>query len=118
MEPSYKRLSVAFVGPLSDSVFSNLMDTYPSLAGLSQEVKEKVKKLINCVPRELKHINDYFFLQSSPEASLPAFQADQSKYFQDVALKQYYNLSDSPKRQFYRSVEDTFLGIVFRINFE
>ncbi|CAG8474931.1 9704_t:CDS:1 [Paraglomus occultum] len=46
---------IVFVGPLSEDVFSKLLELHPLLGKLT--IAPKVKQITNCIPRELMHLH-------------------------------------------------------------
>ncbi|KAK3842240.1 MAG: hypothetical protein J3R72DRAFT_139903 [Linnemannia gamsii] len=118
LDPSYRDLSVVFVGPLSRKVFSNLLDTYPRLQ--TPEIKSKVTEITNCVPRELVNLSDAVKDLPDPISldSLQKWTKDRADDFLAVALKYYKDLDPLYKQRFYIALVHTFLGSISPVNFE
>ena len=49
---------IEFVGPLPENIFDSLLRLHPFLGRTA--IAPKVKKIVNCVPRELMNLGNYF----------------------------------------------------------
>ncbi|KAF9351124.1 hypothetical protein BGX26_010794 [Mortierella sp. AD094] len=118
LEENYRPASVIFVGPLSEDIFSKLLERYPRLNG--EDVKEQVRKVTNCVPRELVRLAKFTEDKSDPIASkvLEIFTIRRANEFKEIA-KGYYNKLDVESRlNFYNALLKTFLGNTSTADFD
>ncbi|KAI7822366.1 hypothetical protein BC939DRAFT_182693 [Gamsiella multidivaricata] len=81
MDDSYRPTSVLFVGPLSDTVFPKLLDTYPRLN--LPDIKDEVKAITNCVPRELMRLSAFlkYFQDPISTGDLQKFTKVDQRFF-------------------------------------
>ncbi|KAF9179861.1 hypothetical protein BGZ50_006605, partial [Haplosporangium sp. Z 11] len=100
------------------TVFLKLLDTYPRLN--LPDIKDEVKKITNCVPRELvylsaevKHLPDPISL-----SDLQEWTESRTEDFLSIAEKYYNGRSQFSKSRFYSALLQTFLRSTSSINFE
>ncbi|KAF9185057.1 hypothetical protein BGZ50_003295 [Haplosporangium sp. Z 11] len=104
LEESYRVESVVFVGPLSETVFLKLLDTYPRLN--LPDIKDEVKAITNCVPRELVHLSSA--VEHFPDPiSVNDFQKwmkRRTKDFLSIAKMYYESRNPFMKNDFYKTL--------------
>ena len=110
LEESYRKNYVVFVGPLSETVFLKLLNTYPRLSTLA--IKEKVIEITNCVPRELIYLATFTKNLPDPISAddLQNWMKYRTKYYLSIAEIYYEGRSPFRKEKFYRALLHTFLG--------
>ena len=118
LEESYRKNYVVFVGPLSETVFLKLLNTYPRLSTLA--IKEKVIKITNCVPRELVYLST--FVNDLPDPisvdDLQDWMEGRTNELLPIA-ETYFKSHDSySKEKFCTALLHTFLGCTSTFDFE
>jgi hypothetical protein len=109
LDECYMIFSVVFVGPLSRTVFSKLLDTYPRLA--APAIREEVIAITNCVPRELVNLSAK--VEDLPEPisvdDLQEWTESRTKYYLSIAKTYYASRTQFRKNDFYKALLQTFL---------
>ncbi|KAG9061870.1 hypothetical protein KI688_007021 [Linnemannia hyalina] len=118
LEMSYRFTSVVFVGPLSRHVFSKLLDTHRRLA--APAIRDEVTAITNCVARELVYLSAAVKDRPEPISldDLHKWTKDRTKDFLAIVTVYYKSLDAYSKEQFYKALQQTFLGSTSTIDFE
>ncbi|KAF9294962.1 hypothetical protein BGZ74_011026 [Mortierella antarctica] len=118
LEPSYRSKSLVFVGPLSTTVFSNLLDTYPHL--VQSDIKAKVTQITNCVPRELVNLAESVKDVSGPVSKdhLEQWTEHRAQYFSTIAREYCRHLDLAAKDRFHNALLHMFIGATCMLGFE
>ncbi|KAF9343328.1 hypothetical protein BGX34_006921, partial [Mortierella sp. NVP85] len=118
LHDSYRWTSVVYVGPLSENVFSRLLDTYHHLA--SPTIRKEVTAITNRVPRELVNMSTAIKDHSDLAAVdfLQKFTNDRTNDFLQIAVEYYKSRSPLFKEHFYKALLHMFLGSTSTVNFD
>ncbi|RUP45519.1 hypothetical protein BC936DRAFT_148062 [Jimgerdemannia flammicorona] len=126
MENAQMLFWVIFVGPLSDNVFDKLLDMHSLLKMAS--IKEEIKKVTNCVPRELIYLDAYFrhYPPNDPiftnvnvfKDIVSDFLKNRTDQLLGIAQTYYDNLEDNEKIRYRRALASMFLPSSTGVEFE
>ncbi|KAG0351443.1 hypothetical protein BG005_009051 [Podila minutissima] len=118
LEPSYRSKSLVFVGPLSTTVFSSLLDTYPHL--VQSDIKAEVTQITNCVPRELVNLAESVKDVSGPVSKdhLEQWTEHRAQYFSTIAREYCRRLDPAAKDRFHNALLHMFIGATCMLGFE
>ncbi|KAG0378734.1 hypothetical protein BGX24_002966 [Mortierella sp. AD032] len=114
LHSSFLPTSVVYVGPLSENVFSKLLDTYPTLA--APAIQKQVTEITGRVPRELMHLSDT--VDPITSDNLQEWAESRIKYFLHIAREYHQSRSELGKQVFYRALLTTFLGGKNAVDYE
>ena len=114
MPPSYLPTSVVCVGPLSENVFSKLLDTYPHLA--APAIQNQVTEITGRVPRELVLLSAA--VDPITMDKLQEWTERRTKYFLQIATEYHQSRDELGKQFFYKALQLTFLGGTSAVDFE
>ncbi|RUP51478.1 hypothetical protein BC936DRAFT_147980 [Jimgerdemannia flammicorona] len=105
---------VEFVGPLPENTFDSLLRLHPFLG--RPAIAPKVKKIVNCVPRELmyldKHMKDStgnYISEATVDKKLRAFRKDRGDAFLKAARNYFESLDAGSKTDYRRALSNMFL---------
>lgn len=104
LDPNYRHECVEYVGLVSKIVFSRLLALYPGLSKLG--MIDEMAKAANRVPRELRHLVD-FFVES--KGSIEAFVCDRVQHSLCVVSGYYDSRAYSDRDFIYRGLKRIFL---------
>ncbi|KAG0254747.1 hypothetical protein BGZ95_005940, partial [Linnemannia exigua] len=107
---SYRSDSVVFVGPLSENVFSKLLDMHLPLA--APTIQKQVTEITGRVPRELVHLSAFLERLLGPISldNLQRWAKKRANSFLEITTKYYEHCSQLRKDKFYKALLHTFLG--------
>lgn len=110
LDASYRQESVVYVGPLSNLLFSKLLDTYPRLT--TPGIKEEVTRITNRVPRELMHLIED--LKDSPDPitmdHLRKWYDDKTVHFRGIVNEYHRSRDERQKNSLCTALSQTFLN--------
>lgn len=102
---------IEYVCPLTEEVFDNLLNLHPILGKLS--VAPKVKKIVNCVPRELIYFSEYVKDLAPDDEKidilLKLFRNHRHDAFLEVARNYLRTLDYGTRMDYRRSLSNMFL---------
>ncbi|RHZ57822.1 hypothetical protein Glove_383g8 [Diversispora epigaea] len=110
----FARECMIFVGPIQSDVFDELLQLHSVLKEPS--IKEEVKKVTNCVPREVMHLVKYVDSLEITITSVSSFRQALKIFENDrageilILAQQYYNVLQTNERiRYYESLTSMFL---------
>ncbi|CAG8642695.1 7392_t:CDS:1, partial [Diversispora eburnea] len=123
MQNGQREWWIIYVGPLQDDVFDALLQMHPILKIPS--IKEEVKKVTNCVPRELIHLAEYVNKLSITSIDVNTFKRV-VKGFEDqrvdkiliIAQKYYNDIPKNEKNRYYAALTSMFVPSIPPVQFE
>ncbi|RUS34197.1 hypothetical protein BC938DRAFT_481975 [Jimgerdemannia flammicorona] len=114
---------IEFAGPLTDDIFDKLLGLHTFL-GSTTIIKEEVKKVTNCVPRELIQLDAFinsdlaFTNVNSFKDIVSEFENERIEKFQGIAQNYFINLPDIEKNRYRSALGRMFLPSGTRVAFE
>ncbi|RHZ57881.1 hypothetical protein Glove_382g60 [Diversispora epigaea] len=123
MQNGQREWWIIYVGPLQDDIFDALLQMHPILKIPS--IKEKVKKVTNCVPRELIYLAEYVNKSSITSIDVNTFK-QVVKGFEDqrvdkiliIAQKYYNDIPKNEKNRYYAALTSMFVPSIPPVQFE
>ncbi|RHZ86862.1 hypothetical protein Glove_43g17 [Diversispora epigaea] len=123
MQNGQREWWIIYVGPLQDDVFDALLQMHPILKIPS--IKEEVKKVTNCVPRELIHLVKYVNKPSITSIDVNTFK-QVVKDFENqrvdkiliIAQKYYNDIPKNEKDRYYAALTSMFVPSIPPVQFE
>ncbi|RHZ75625.1 hypothetical protein Glove_212g118 [Diversispora epigaea] len=109
MQESQREWWMIYVGPLQDDVFDALLQLHPILK--IPGIKEEVKKVTNCVPRELMHLAEYV---NKLSINVNTFE----QVILVVAQKYYNYIPKNEKNRYYAAITSMFVPSIPPVQFE
>ncbi|GBC08180.1 hypothetical protein RclHR1_07950007 [Rhizophagus clarus] len=104
---------IEYIGPLTEDVFEKLLESHSFLKRVN--VAQKVKKITNCVPRELIYFNghikssDTYISDSNIDESLESFRENRRDEFLKCARNYVETLNAASETDYRRNLSNMFL---------